>query len=102
MKDWAHVVDARIGPGVKNVQRPKDQNEKTFPKIRRKNVARKTEAMESKAEPGAAADTPDIPEFLDTSYWTRCSRYCNNFLLVIQFLGRESVVALFTLASSTR
>jgi len=102
LKDWAHVVDARIGPGVKNVQRPKDQNEKTFPKIRRKNVARKTEAMESKAEPRAAADTPDIPEFLDTSYWTRCSRYCNNFLLVIQFLGRESVVALFTLASSTR
>merc|ERR1712079_240341 len=26
LKDWAHVVDARIGPGVKNVQRPKRED----------------------------------------------------------------------------
>jgi len=74
VKDWAHVVDARIGPGVKNVQRPRDQNQKTFSKIRRKHPARKVVTVENKAE--ARAETPDIPEFLDTSYWTRKTVCC--------------------------
>ena len=77
VKDWAHVVDARVGPGVKNVQRPREENQTTFPKIRRKHLVRKPAPIENKAE--ATSEIQDIPGFLDTSYWTRYSvrwSYC--------------------------
>ena len=77
VKDWAHVVDARVGPGVKNVQRPREENQNTFPKIRKKHLVRKPAPIENKAE--ATSEIQDIPGFLDTSYWTRYSvrwSYC--------------------------
>ena len=70
-KNWAHVVDARIGPGMKNVQRPKDQNQTKFPKIKNKQISRKKVATENKEEAKAVTETPEIPGFLDSSYWTR-------------------------------
>jgi len=74
VKDWAHVVDARVGPGVKNVQRPREENQNTFPKIRRKHLVRKPAPIENKAE--ATSEIQDIPGFLDTSYWTRKTVCC--------------------------
>ena len=42
-KNWAHVVDARNGPGIKNVvkQKPKDQQPEAVGKIKKKHVYKK-------------------------------------------------------------
>ena len=69
-KHWAHVVDARIGPGVKTVQRPRDQNPVIFHKIKKK-VPHKKVRPEKEAQTKTEIKTPDIPDFLDSSYWTR-------------------------------
>ena len=69
-KHWAHVVDARIGPGVKTVQRPRDPNPLIFPKIKKKVTQRKV-LPEKEAQTKTEIKTPDIPDFLDCSYWTR-------------------------------
>jgi len=69
-------VDARIGPGMKNVQRPKDQNQTKFPKIKNKQISRKKVATENKEEAKAVTETPEIPGFLDSSYWTRRNICC--------------------------
>ena len=69
-KHWAHVVDARVGPGVKTVQRPRDQNPLIFHKIKKK-VPHKRVRPEKEAQTKTESKTPDIPDFLDCSYWTR-------------------------------
>ena len=69
-KHWAHVVDARVGPGVKTVQRPRDQNPVIFHKIKKKVPHRKV-CPEKEAQTKTEVKTPDIPDFLDCSYWTR-------------------------------
>lgn len=69
-KHWAHVVDARIGPGVKTVQRPRDQSPMIFHKIKKKVPLKKVRTG-NEAETKADIKTPDIPDFLDCSYWTR-------------------------------
>ena len=42
-RNWAHVVDARAGPGAKNFvkQKKKEEKPEEFEKIRRKHVYRK-------------------------------------------------------------
>jgi len=72
-KHWAHVVDARLGPGVKTVQRPRDENPLMFHKIRKKVPQRK---VRPGREVQTNTETPDIPGFLDCSYWTRKTVCC--------------------------
>jgi len=74
-KHWAHVVDARIGPGVKTVQRPRDPNPLIFPKIKKK-VPHKKVGPEKEAQTKREIKTPDIPDFLDCSYWSRKTVCC--------------------------
>ena len=54
-KNWAHVVDARNGPGIKNVlkAKPKEQRPEVFGGIKRKHRYRKKEiTRQSRASDG--------------------------------------------------
>ena len=41
MRDWAHVVDARAGPGTKSFVKKKIEKPEVFHKIRRKTKTKK-------------------------------------------------------------
>lgn len=46
MRDWAHVVDARAGPGAKNFVKKKIEKPEVFHKIRRKTKTKKRSSEE--------------------------------------------------------
>lgn len=84
-KNWAHVVDARNGPGIKNVlkQKPKEQRSETFGKIKRKHVYRKKGVTKptriSDEQKGESLNTERnllVPNFIDLTYWTRKNICC--------------------------
>lgn len=84
-KNWAHVVDARNGPGIKNVlkQKPKEQRSETFGKIKRKHVYRKKGVTKpnriSAEQKGKSLNTEQnllVPDFIDLTYWTRKTVCC--------------------------
>jgi len=92
-KNWAHVVDARNGPGIKNVlkQKPKEQRPETFGKIKRKHVYRKkgiTKPIrisdQPKANPLNREGCLIVPDFIDLTYWTRRIICCG-----IIFVGQQ-------------
>lgn len=84
-KDWAHVVDARTGPGIKNVfkHKKKEQTVTTSDKFKHKHVYRRKRKNKPKRSDGnlsdasnRSEDTPEtehlcMPDFIDTSYWRR-------------------------------
>jgi len=85
-KHWAHVVDARNGPGIKNVlkQKPKEQRFETYAKIKRKHVYRKKDRMtqqskfsdKTEGKPLMDGDDFCVPSFIDLTYWTRRNVCC--------------------------
>eukprot|EP00092_Neocalanus_flemingeri_P028788 GFUD01031253.1.p1 GENE.GFUD01031253.1~~GFUD01031253.1.p1 ORF type:complete len:263 (+),score=65.07 GFUD01031253.1:206-994(+) len=84
-KNWAHVVDARNGPGVKNVlkQKPKEQRSETFGKIKRKHVYKKKGITHPRRitdkQRGQSLEIEDklvVPDFIDLTYWTRRTICC--------------------------
>jgi len=105
-KNWAHVVDARLGPGMKVVARPKKKDEdveclKYKHKYVRKggtNVAKvKINRSRSNSEGSNRSVSPSIsektgstepteslyPDFLDPHYWRRTTVCCG-----ILFIGQ--------------
>lgn len=93
-RNWAHVVDARAGPGAKNFvkQKKKEEKPEEFEKIRRKHVYRKKSRStdeESTSRPqtpmssylsaadvgGAKAakriEDNQVSDFFDSSYWNK-------------------------------
>jgi len=84
-KHWAHVVDARNGPGNKqnNKQKKKEDQIETFEKIRKKRKTKKTKKLQrdgltavSTVKENLASNTFDVPDFIDLSYWKRCVICC--------------------------
>jgi len=92
-RNWAHVVDARAGPGAKNFVKQKKKEEKVeeFEKIRRKHVYRK-KSRSTDEESNSRSPTPmlnylttdfagtkaakrieenKVSDFFDDSYWKR-------------------------------
>ena len=80
-RHWGHVVDARHGPGMKNVAGRRQtgdtrdtrargqgetqlQEEESLGKIRRKQSVIKKETHRD-------TDTSSVPDFIDLTYWTR-------------------------------
>ena len=63
-KNWNHVVDARNGPGIKNIPRFKSEHQhpEKFEKIKRKHHPKKLNISDSSIS---------VPDFIDLSYWTR-------------------------------
>ena len=63
-KNWNHVVDARNGPGIKNIPRFKSEHQhpEKFEKIKRKHRPKKLNISDSSIT---------VPDFIDLSYWTR-------------------------------
>jgi len=63
-KNWNHVVDARNGPGIKNIPRFKSEHQhpEKFEKIKRKHIPKKLNI----SDPSIS-----VPDFIDLSYWTR-------------------------------
>ena len=82
-KNWAHVVDARSGPGTKNVFKPrkKEQESESCYTFKHKHVYRKkTKPLRSEgsiSEGSNGSQTPKLigsslyPDFIDASYWKR-------------------------------
>jgi len=78
-KNWAHVVDARNGPGIKNVlkAKPKEQRPEVFGGIKRKHRYRKKEITKQSRASDAHQDNSSqvrdslVPDFIDLTYWTR-------------------------------
>jgi len=85
-KDWAHVVDARTGPGIKNVFKNKKKDQvvltpsHTFKHkhvYRRKRKNKPTRSNGNLFNSGIGSEIElqsgklSTPEFLDTSYWRR-------------------------------
>jgi len=98
-RNWAHVVDARAGPGAKNFvkQKKKEEKPEEFEKIRRKHVYRKKSRStdeESTSRPptpmssylsvtdygGAKAtkriDDNQVSDFFDSFYWKQEATCC--------------------------
>lgn len=85
-KNWAHVVDARNGPGNKQSckQKKKEDQIEKFDKIRKKRknkiifkrprVAEITTVVSAKES--ATSNTFDVPDFIDLSYWKRSVICC--------------------------
>lgn len=92
-KDWAHVVDARTGPGIKNVFKNKKKEVTSSgaavsavspDKIKRKHVYKRkkrkinspmrTEAIGT--DPSCEKDNSYLLDFIDTSYWKRETVCC--------------------------
>ena len=74
-RHWGHVVDARHGPGMKNVAGRRQTGdtrgrgetqlqEESLGKIRRKQSVIKKETHSD-------TDTSSVPDFIDLTYWTR-------------------------------
>ena len=79
-RHWGHVVDARHGPGMKNVagrrqtgdtrvtrargQGGTQQEEESLGKIRRKQSV-------TKKETNTDTERSSVPDFIDLNYWTR-------------------------------
>jgi len=79
-KNWAHVVDARNGPGIKNVlkAKPKEQRTEVFGGIKRKHRYRKKGVTKKNKIPEEQKDNSTykkgdclVPDFIDLTYWTR-------------------------------
>jgi len=79
-KHWAHVVDARNGPGNKqtNKQKKKEDQIEMFEKIRKKRKTKKIIKMQRAGittgvavKQNTASNTFDVPDFIDLSYWKR-------------------------------
>ena len=82
-KDWAHVVDARTGPGTKNVfkHKKKEEEPESRATFKHKHVYRKK--MKPKRSEGSISggstrsaspsitDSSLYPDFIDASYWKR-------------------------------
>jgi len=111
-KNWAHVVDARQGPGMKIVARPKKKDDdveclKYKHKYIRKGPTKisnvKTNRSRSNSEGSNRSVSPSIsdktgssspteslyPDFLDPHYWRRISVCCG--ILFIGQLGEVMV-----------
>ena len=85
-KHWAHVVDARTGPGIKNVFKNKKKEVTSSgvaplsqDKIKHKHVYKRkkrktltpTRSDEVGTELTCQKDTSYLLDFIDTSYWRR-------------------------------
>ena len=72
-KHWNHVVDARNGPGIKNIPRhkPETQSHEHFEKIRRKSVQKKREELTISDSSGFK-----VPDCVDLSYWSQRITCC--------------------------
>ena len=68
-KHWNHVVDARNGPGIKNIPRQKPESHEHFEKIRRKHV------QKQRRDPPEASDSK-VPDFIDLTYWSQRRTCC--------------------------
>eukprot|EP00092_Neocalanus_flemingeri_P060586 GFUD01072649.1.p1 GENE.GFUD01072649.1~~GFUD01072649.1.p1 ORF type:complete len:267 (-),score=52.59 GFUD01072649.1:28-828(-) len=111
-KNWAHVVDARAGPGAKNFAKQKKTEEKSeeFEKIRRKHVYRKksrsiinestsrTQASMSSclsavdfggAKSAKRTEENQVSDFFDSSYWKQELICCG---VIFRGLLREVMV----------
>jgi hypothetical protein len=106
-KNWAHVVDARTGPGTKNIFKQKKEKKDgptpvPFEKFKHKHVYKRkplktkrreveddlsVEPMPSPAWAGPSAYT--TPAFLANSYWRRQAVCCG-----VVYLGRLGEVML--------
>ena len=77
-RHWGHVVDARHGPGMKNVAgrrqtgdtrargqgETQQEEEESLGKIRRKQSV-------IKKETNTDTERSSVPDFIDLNYWTR-------------------------------
>jgi hypothetical protein len=113
-KNWAHVVDARVGPGTKNIfkQKKKDTGVIAGPseKFKHKHVYRRRKnlktlrlvneesgilsdsAASTRSEsPGISSRQPffPIPSFLDSSYWSPKTVCCG--VLYTNELGEVAI-----------
>ena len=82
-KNWAHVVDARTGPGTKNVfkHKKKEEDSESRDTFKHKHVYRKKANPKrskgsisegsNRSESPAATDSSLYPDFIDASYWKR-------------------------------
>lgn len=97
-RNWAHVVDARAGPGTKSFvkQKKKDETPEEFEKIRRKHVYHKKPRLDDdeiapQSTMSVTSNSVDIgggskaakrlnenllSEFFDISYWKPEAGYC--------------------------
>jgi hypothetical protein len=84
-KHWAHVVDAKHGPGNKqsNKQKKKEDHIETFQKIRKKCKTKKIKktdpaAMSAgiSATENRTSDSFGVPDFIDLHYWKRSAVCC--------------------------
>lgn len=99
-KNWAHVVDARTGPGTKNIfKQKKKESPVPFEKpykykhvYKRKPLKTKKREEEevhqvlghmSSTRPAWSSTYCSTPEFLDNSYWRRQTMCCG-----VVYLGR--------------
>jgi len=96
-KNWAHVVDARTGPGTKNIfKQKKKESPVPFEKpYKYKHVYKRKPLKTKKREEQSMEDHNHIsrpawsstycstPEFLDNSYWRRQTVCCG-----VVYLGR--------------
>lgn len=94
-RNWAHVVDARAGPGAKNFvkQKKKEEKPEEFEKIRKKHLYRKkSKSMDDESSSSSGPETtvsppsPDyqgassaerrlqensLSDFFDSTYWKK-------------------------------
>jgi len=82
-KHWAHVVDAKHGPGNKQTNKQKKEDHiETFQKIRKKHKAKKIiRTGPAGLSAGISAtenrtSDSDVPDFIDLHYWKRCVVCC--------------------------
>lgn len=84
-KNWAHVVDARNGPGNKQStkQKKKEDHIEKFDKIRKKrknkNIFKRPQAEIAPAasvKENIISNTLNVPDFIDLSYWKRSVICC--------------------------
>lgn len=83
-KNWAHVVDARNGPGNKHITKlkKKDDEIEKFEKIRKKRKnkisSRKlfVSCQDPTAEKKISSNDFDVPDFVDLTYWKRSVICC--------------------------
>ena len=102
VRDWAHVVDARAGPGAKNFVKKKLEKPEVFHKIRRKKTKTKKTSSEVPSltlrsltplsddfdksfcsDVGVSVNSSRkriednlVTDFFCPFYWTRCSTCC--------------------------
>jgi len=99
-KNWAHVVDARTGPGTKNIFKQKKKDSPVPPfekpykykhvykrkpmktKKREEEEEQQVNMLSTRAGPWSSTYS-STPEFLDNSYWRRQTVCCG-----VVYLGR--------------